>query len=410
MHVDRVVGLALTLFAALAAAPAPNDVAVQLQAAETARAAGLAAQQQAQQAQQAAQLRADQLAEARIAAAARLRTAEDATEAAASQMSNLAAQRREAERRLAQQAANLGPLLPLIERLALYPVETLLAIPADPAETLRGITVLQGITSDMERQAESLTRQRAAVARLTAAMQQAAPRLAAAQQEQSAQAAALDAALNQARQSVTAAEQQGLAAAQQAAAAAARADSLRDVIAQIEAARARAEAQARAEAAAAAKSRHLTQAQAARARAAVLSAPAGPGLGSPRGAIGAPVAGTVIRAFGEQTDAGPATGISYQPPPAARVVAPCAGKVVFAGPFRSYGLLLIEDCGAGYDFVLAGLDRLDAQVGRLIRQGEPVGAMPTWDPRSTAARPALYVELRHQGAAINPAPFLRARD
>jgi septal ring factor EnvC (AmiA/AmiB activator) len=76
---------------------------------------------------------------------------------------------------------------------------------------------------------------------------------------------------------------------------------------------------------------------------------------------------------------------------------------------------LIVDCGGGYDFVLAGLARLDATVGRTVRQGEPVGVMPDWDPlkrggpesSNGGGRPALYVELRHDGAAIDPAPFLR---
>jgi septal ring factor EnvC (AmiA/AmiB activator) len=397
-------------------AAAPAAIAAQLRAAEQQRQAGLAAQLQAAAAAQAAQRRADQLAEARVAAAARLRAAEEATDAAAIRMSDLAAQRREAERRLAQQAANLGPLLPLIERLALYPLETLLAIPADPQATLLGVTVLQGITRDMERQAEALTRQRAAVARLTASMQAEAPLLAAAQQEQANQAASLDAQLDLARARVTAAERIGLQAAQQAAAAASRADSLRDAIAQIEAEQARAAAQARAEAAQDARARRLGAAQVARARAVALSAPAGPGLAAARGALGAPVAGAMVRGFGAQTEAGPASGISYQPPPSARVISPCGGKVVFSGPFRSYGLLLIVDCGGGYDFVLAGLDRLDAPVGHTVRQGEPVGIMPAWDPRSAgggaglngAGRPALYVELRHNGAAIDPAPFLRA--
>ena len=403
--------LAAAAFCCLAAAPPrrdPASVAAQLRAAEQDRAAGLAAQQQAQAQATAVQRQAEGLAEARVAAASRLRAAENATVESATRMSDLAAQRRDAERRLAQQADNLGPLLPLIERLALYPLETLLAIPAPPDQTLRGVTVLQGITRDMERQAEALNRQRAEVARLTAAMQAAAPGLAAAQQEQANQAALLDAQIDQAHRTLTEAEQQGTAAARQVALAAGRAETLRDVIAQIEAAQAKAEAEARAEAAADARARKTAAAQVARTRVATLAAPAGPGLGTPKGEIGAPVAGTVIRAFGQQTDAGPASGISYQPAPSARVSAPCSGKVVFSGPFRSYGLLLILDCGGGYHFVLAGLDRLDAHVGGIVRQGEPVGVMPGWDPREAGSRPALYVELRRNGSAVNPAPFLRA--
>jgi septal ring factor EnvC (AmiA/AmiB activator) len=121
------------------------------------------------------------------------------------------------------------------------------------------------------------------------------------------------------------------------------------------------------------------------------------------------VAGTVARAFGEATDAGPANGISYQAAPGARVVSPCGGRVVFAAPFRSFGLLLIVDCGGGYDFVLAGFSRLDAQAGQPVQAGEPVGVMADWDAVKMNNRPTLYMELRKDGLPVNPAPFLRAK-
>ena len=73
---------------------------------------------------------------------------------------------------------------------------------------------------------------------------------------------------------------------------------------------------------------------------------------------------------------------------------------------RSYGKLLILDCGRGYHVVLSGFERLDAQVGQALGAGAPVGVMPGWDPRATAIRPALSVELRHAGEPINPLPFL----
>ena len=137
--------------------------------------------------------------------------------------------------------------------------------------------------------------------------------------------------------------------------------------------------------------------------------PAGPGLAAAQGQLAAPVLGHVVRAFGDDTAAGPARGISYQAPPAARVVAPCAGRVDFAAPFRSYGRLLILNCGGGYHFVLAGMDRLDVQLGGSVRAGEPVGVMPGWDPRQAGDRPALYVELRHDGQPVNPAGWIGGR-
>jgi septal ring factor EnvC (AmiA/AmiB activator) len=146
-------------------------------------------------------------------------------------------------------------------------------------------------------------------------------------------------------------------------------------------------------------------AEAARERQAELAAPAGPGLSEDGPATrpgGAPVSGTLVRGFGEATDSGPSTGLAYHAAPGARVVSPCAGRMVFAGPFRSFGQLVIVDCGGGYHFVLAGFDRIDLGVGQRVASGQPVGVMPGWDPRTGGGRPSLYVELRRSGQAVNP--------
>ena len=39
----------------------------------------------------------------------------------------------------------------------------------------------------------------------------------------------------------------------------------------------------------------------------------------------------------------------------ARVTAPCAGTVLFAGAFPAYGHVVIAGCGAGTSIVLAGM-------------------------------------------------------
>jgi septal ring factor EnvC (AmiA/AmiB activator) len=132
-------------------------------------------------------------------------------------------------------------------------------------------------------------------------------------------------------------------------------------------------------------------------------------VGEPKGQLTAPVAGSVVRGYGDVGESGAATGISYQAAPSARVVSPCGGRIVFAGPFRSFGLLLIVDCGGGTHVVLAGFERLDGQVGQSVPVGEPVGVMPGWDAANAVRRPLLYIEVRRDGVAVNPAPFLRAR-
>ena len=89
----------------------------------------------------------------------------------------------------------------------------------------------------------------------------------------------------------------------------------------------------------------------------------------------------------------------------APVVAPFDGRVLYAGPFRSYGLILIIDHGQGYHTLLAGLGRLHMAVGQTVLAGEPIGVMAR-DKGLSADRLDLYLELRHDGTPIDPLPWL----
>nr|WP_294506627.1 peptidoglycan DD-metalloendopeptidase family protein [uncultured Rhodopila sp.] len=351
------------------------------------------------------------LAYERADAAAKLRLAEAATADAAARIDALAERRRDAEQHLKQRAEAMQPLLPLIERLSLYPAETLLAVPAAPESALRGVLVLQSLSRQLEVEAEALRRDQADVDAATEALRQEAPRLAEAEAAQKREGDALDKAIADAHAAQAAEEARAQQAASQAEFAATRMDSLRSALAALEAQRRADEAKAREEAARAERQKRAAEAQAAREREAVAAHPAGTGsiasAAGPRGQLQPPVIGVVVKGWGEDTDGGPATGISYHAPPGAHVISPCGGRVVFANTFRSYGLLLIVDCGGGYHVVLSGFDRLDVRLGQSIVSGEPVGVMPNWEPGSTAHRPALYVELRHDGQPINPAPWLR---
>jgi septal ring factor EnvC (AmiA/AmiB activator) len=117
-----------------------------------------------------------------------------------------------------------------------------------------------------------------------------------------------------------------------------------------------------------------------------------------------PARGRVLAGFGDRSEGGEFRGIAIATRPAAQVVAPREGSVVFAGPFKGYGQLLIIEHGEGYHVLLAGLSRLDAATGDEVLAGEPVGVM---DPVSNG-QPTLYVELRRNGQPINPIPWLAA--
>lgn len=402
---------ALLLVAGLPAGSGAQPTRADVRAAEQARREELAAQREAAQRASEANRQAQKLAAEQARAMAQLRRAEQATEAAAVRVEALAERQRAAEARLALRAADIAPLLPVLERLALFPAETMLAVPVPPEQAVRGALVVGGLLRTLEYEARALRAEQAAVAALQAQLDAELPHLAAAKSAQATAAAALDEALNNARAEGQAAEDDAARAAQRAAAEAARAVSLKSAIAQLEAERREAAAQARRDAANAARQRRTTAAAAARSRQAALSAPAGPGIaaGESANALAAPVSGTLVRGFGDVTAAGPSSGLSYQAAPGARVFAPCGGRIVFAGPFRSFGQLVIVDCGGGYHFVLAGFERIDLAVGHKVAAGAPMGVMPGWDPRDGGSRPALYVELRRSGQAVNPAPFLRAR-
>ncbi len=349
------------------------------------------------------------LAAERMAAVARLRGLEGATTQAANRVAELAQRQREAEVQLDRRTGDLAPMLPVMERLALYPAETLLAVPLPPEDAVRGLLVLGTISRQLEADAAAVRAGQAEAARLRQATEAQLPHLAAAQNEQARAATALDAELGQTRAKRRVAEDDAAAAARQAAAEAARAENLRAALARLEAERRAAEERARAEAVAASRQKREADAAVARHREETLARPAGPGLGEARGQLTAPVAGSIIRNWGDTGDSGPAKGVTYGAAPGARVVSPCTGRVVFASPFRSYGLLLIVDCGGGAHAVLAGLDHFDAQVGEAVREGEPVGVMPGWDPRAGGPRPGLYLELRKGGQPVNPGPYLRAK-
>jgi septal ring factor EnvC (AmiA/AmiB activator) len=401
------------LLASAAALAGPKSAATpqDVRSAERARAAELAAQKDAAARAGSAIAEEQRLTRERIDAAETLRATETATAETATRMEALAARRRDAEARLAKRAESMQPLLPLIERLSLYPAETLLAVPAPPEDRLRGVVVLQGLSRQLEIEAKALRRDRADVDAASAALAAEAPRLSAALAAQAERAAGLDRMIGDAREKRQQAESAGDAAAKRAAAEAARADTLRAALATLEAERKVEEARAHDEALRADKQKRAAEAEAARMREAVLARPP-PSLSTgnaAKGQLASPVAGRVIRGYGDPTEAGPATGLSYQAPPNARVVAPCAGRVAFADKFRTYGQLLIVDCGGGYHAVLSGLERLEAKVGQPVQAGEPLGVMPHWEPGGSGRHPALYMELRRDGQPVDPGAWLRAK-
>ena len=83
--------------------------------------------------------------------------------------------------------------------------------------------------------------------------------------------------------------------------------------------------------------------------------------------------------------------------PGQAVAAPVAGRVAFAGSFKSYGLLLILEHEAEYHTLLWGFARLEVRQGDQVQVGRIVGIM---DARGDDP-PVLHVERRRRGRPID---------
>jgi septal ring factor EnvC (AmiA/AmiB activator) len=125
-----------------------------------------------------------------------------------------------------------------------------------------------------------------------------------------------------------------------------------------------------------------------------------------RGSLPMPARGRLVGLFGEGGGERKNKGIIIETRDDAQVITPYDGEVVFVGPFRGYGRLLIIDHGEGYHTLLAGFSRIDSIQGQWLLAGEPVGVMG----RGLTDYKTLYVEFRHDGVAINPLPWLAASE
>ena len=101
--------------------------------------------------------------------------------------------------------------------------------------------------------------------------------------------------------------------------------------------------------------------------------------------------------------------------PGAQINAPYDGLVLYSGPFRAYGEIVIISLADGFQMILAGLSDSGVFVGQEILAGEPIGVMSGTHSdenhhlgSSTSGRSQLYMELRFEGQPIDPSPWLKS--
>ena len=127
-------------------------------------------------------------------------------------------------------------------------------------------------------------------------------------------------------------------------------------------------------------------------------------VSQPLGVLALPASGRVVRAWGDKMPGGAKSeSVAFATRSGAQVSAPISGTVEFAGPFRSYGQLLILSTSDGYHVLLWGMSSSYVAVGQSVQQGEPVARMA----ERAGGEPELYLEVRKGGEPMDPANWMK---
>lgn len=106
-----------------------------------------------------------------------------------------------------------------------------------------------------------------------------------------------------------------------------------------------------------------------------------------------PTDGARVLEFGTRTQYGSTSkGVVFSG--GGKVVAPSAGRVMFAGAFRSYGNLVVIDA-CMYDVLVAGIETVDVPARSFVEAGQTIGA--TAGPGAV-----IYLEVRKGNQAVDP--------
>lgn len=309
----------------------------------------------------------------------------------------------------------LAEVLGALQRMGLNPPPAILVRPEDALSSVRSAILLGAVVPELRAETAMLLSDLQERARLAASIEAERGRLAATVAEQAAEKHRLTRLIEEKKQVL--AQSEGALAEEQKKAAelAEKAGSLKELIAsietEIESVRKAIEEARRAE------EERLRQ-EAERAAKPVPEANRLTSVPFPslHGKVLLPTAGHITRRFGDgDGNGGHMLGDIVTTQSGAIVTAPADGEVLYAGPFRSYGQLLILNAGSGYHVVLAGMGRISVTLGQSVLAGEPVGVMGDTKVASTAAfgsanaGPELYIEFRKDGKPVDPAPWWAER-
>lgn len=312
-----------------------------------------------------------------VAAAGSIQEQEESLNRLEQKLEEFEAQQALMKKRLDVRKAQRMHVLAAMQSLAFKPTEALLAQPMEPQDTLRSALLLREAVPRLEFSTEGLRKDLNRIASLTTAIRAQYAQIKTMAKRLDEKRRDMNVLIKKKSQLQTAFASESSRAKSRAENLAKQAGDLKELLAKLEA-----DSKKR-------SSSKKTQ-----------SLPTGAFM-SAKGRIPYPVKGTITKKFGEQTETGiKSKGIIISTRANAQVISPYDGTVLFAGPFRGYGQLVIIEHGDGYHTLLAGIGQLNTSVGQSLLAGEPVGIMVA------ETKPTLYIELRKNGQPINPAGWL----
>lgn len=133
------------------------------------------------------------------------------------------------------------------------------------------------------------------------------------------------------------------------------------------------------------------------------AAPVPPPVAAPKPAFARPASGPTLARFDGNNNKGIDIGGSLGDP----IVATADGRVVIvSNALRGYGTMLIIKHNETFISAYAHIDRAVVQENDVVRQGQKIAEMG----RTGTDRVKLHFELRKQGVAVNPEPYLDGRE